>query len=91
MKEIVTYFTRFKKMDGIIREGHTGTPEEFADKLGIPIRSFYEHKECYAQLLAPDGITIVYNRFLRTYQYSPPGYFEMKFIKKMTSSDTAET
>jgi hypothetical protein len=82
MKEIVTYFTRFKKMDEFIREGHTGTPTEFAAKLDVPLRTFHENMYCYRQLLAPEGITVVFNYFLKTYQYSSPGYFEMRFIKK---------
>jgi hypothetical protein len=70
----------YRKMGALIGEEHTGPPKEFADKLHITERTLYVYLERYGQMLAPHGITIVYSRILKTYHYSMPGTFEIKFI-----------
>ncbi len=65
-----------KKMNRIIMGGHTGTPEEFADKLGMQRSGFY----FYRNIMRANGIPIEYSRTLRTYYYDADGELFIGFL-----------
>jgi len=77
MKEIGPGIEIFSKMDNFISKGTTGPPNEFAGKLNVCERTFYDYRKIYEIFLKPFGIKIFYNSALRTYQYSSPGKLEI--------------
>ena len=54
------------RMDQLIRFRQTGTPEEFANRLGISVRTLYN----YMNILRDLGADIQYNMFSTSYEYS---------------------
>ena len=73
-----------RQIDSLIRHEHTGTAEEFAEKLGISERTLQN----YLQQLREIGVDIAYDYYNKTYKYTQKGriYFgfspdEMNRIK----------
>ncbi|MCK4991753.1 MAG: HTH domain-containing protein [Bacteroidales bacterium] len=52
-------------MDQLIRFRETGTPEDFACRLGISVRTLYN----YLKILKELGADIQYNTYSRSYEY----------------------
>lgn len=66
---------RLESMDRLIRIKGTGTPQCFADKLGMSERTLYEYLAYMKELGAP----IEYNKFRQSYYYTLPGGFDFSF------------
>lgn len=81
--DIVLNLTKIKLMDQMIHLQATGTPEEFASKLGVSRATLYN----YLKTLKSLGIPIEYNTRKRCYFYKKKGrmdfrFYEQKKIKK---------
>lgn len=74
MKKI---FKRLEKMDRLIRIKGTGSPREFAEKIGISERQIY----CDIEMIRDLGGEIRYSRSRRTYYYEESGGLVLQFIK----------
>ena len=59
---------RYKKMDKMIKRRNTGTPHEFATKLGISKSQLFNHLDYFRK----KGAEITYNKTLETYIYIKP-------------------
>ena len=62
----------FKKMNFLISNHRTGTPNEFASKLCVTERTFHVYIKKMRGFVKPLGLFIVYDRELETYKYSKP-------------------
>lgn len=67
---------RLVRIDHLISCKSTGTPAEFAHKIGLSERSLYE----YIKLLKKFGAPVVYSRARGSYQYSEEGRFQIAFL-----------
>jgi len=74
---ILGVFDQLRRMDLMIRSRSTGTPEEFARRLGISVRSLYN----YLALMKETGAPIRYSRTKRTYIYTELGSFVISFTR----------
>ena len=68
---IQNYFERLRQMDRLIRRKATGSPKQFAQKLGISERTLYE----YLSLMKIEGAQIEYSAEKQSYYYMLNGYF----------------
>lgn len=65
-----------ERIDYHVRAKSTGSPAQFAKKLGVSRSSWFE----YLQILTQDlGFPIVYNNYRKTYEYTQSGKFDLKF------------
>lgn len=78
MTSIRKYIDRLERIDQMIRWKNTGTPKEFACKLGISKRCLYD----YLEELKTFGAVILYDKKNKTYFYEQDGHFIAKFIEK---------
>jgi predicted DNA-binding transcriptional regulator YafY len=62
----IKHIERFEKIDKLIRTRRTGTPDEFADRVGISRRQLYN----YLDELRSYGVEISYSRVYYSFQYS---------------------
>lgn len=69
--------TRIETADSLIRRKGTGTPEQFAKRLGLSKSSWYNLKAEMENRGAP----ILYSKTLRTYYYMEPGNFRVEFMR----------
>jgi predicted DNA-binding transcriptional regulator YafY len=58
-----------KRIDLLIRLNATGTPQSFADKLGVSERTMYY----YIDEMKTLGLPIAFNKCLQSYEYTEPG------------------
>lgn len=72
---ITDYIKTIKRMDRLIHAQSTGTPEEFAKRLSISVRSIYN----YISLMKELGAPIQYSRFYESYIYKMEGRFILEF------------
>ena len=79
MKEIKTYLDRLQLMNELIINGRTGTPEEFAKRLGVCRRSLYAYIALQEDLMAEDNVKIIYNRRENAFQYDKQGKFDLNY------------
>jgi predicted DNA-binding transcriptional regulator YafY len=77
-KMLIKYAERLKQINYHIKQHGTGTPKEFAKKLGITERSWYKLRD---SLIHDLGLPIAYCHIKRTYYYTEDGSFEIGFRK----------
>jgi len=63
--ESAKLFSALSQMDQLIRFRDTGTPEDFADRIGISVRTLYN----YLNVLRNLGADIQYDTYTRSYEY----------------------
>lgn len=69
------YLDLLLRLDQFIRQKRTGSPSEFARKMGISERSLYE----YLRVLKDLGAPIKFSRQDRSYYYETGGQFHVQF------------
>ena len=75
---------RLKKMHQLIKVGNTGTPKEFAFKLGISESQLYNILED----LKIKGFPIKYSRSIKSYEYNDFCELEVQYsVKLLTQHD----
>jgi len=74
----IKYIERLKRMDYLIRTRNTGSPGDFAAKLGISERSLYEYINAMRELGAP----VAYSYHDNSYIYIKDGNFKISFLLK---------
>lgn len=85
--KLVERFERIKKMNGLIRSGHTGTPAEFAAMMGLSQSHLFR---CIHELKLY-GMDIHYNRSLQTYFYGNDNELTVSYsLKLIADSKTKE-
>ncbi len=70
------YLSLLLQLDQFIRQKGTGSPPEFARKMGISERSLYE----YLKVLKDLGAPIKWSRQDQSYYYSIDGQFYISFL-----------
>jgi predicted DNA-binding transcriptional regulator YafY len=70
------YLNLLLQLDQFIRLKGTGSPPEFARKLGISERSLYE----YLKVLKDLGAPVKWSRQDKSYYYSTEGQFRISFL-----------
>jgi predicted DNA-binding transcriptional regulator YafY len=70
------YLTLLQQLDQFISRKKTGSPPEFARKMGISERSLYEYLKVLKELGAP----IRFSRQERSYYYEIDGQFFVSFF-----------
>jgi predicted DNA-binding transcriptional regulator YafY len=70
------YLNLLLRLDQFIRQKGTGSPPEFAQKMGISERSLYE----YLKVLKDLGAPIKFSRQSRSYYYEADGQFRISFL-----------
>jgi predicted DNA-binding transcriptional regulator YafY len=70
------YLNLLLRLDQLIRQKATGSPAEFARKMGISERSLYE----YLKVLKEHGAPIRFSRQDHSYYYEIEGKFNISFI-----------
>lgn len=73
---IENYFERFRRIDSFIRRKSTGTPKQFARKLGVSERTLFN----YLRIMKLEGAKIEYSEFRRSYYYSIEGWFHIGYL-----------
>ena len=76
--DIVKYFDRIRAMDSCIRRKATGTPEQFARKIGLSRSALMEYIKLLKELNAP----IEYDTHRKSYYYIFPCEFKIGFESK---------
>ena len=66
--KVFTYLDRISKMQTLMEQECTGTPSEFASRLGVGRTSLYE----LLDELKSKGAPIVYSKSAKTFYYSRP-------------------
>lgn len=66
---------RLDRIDGLIRQKRTGTPEELSKKVRVSKRHIYN----YIQILKEMGAPIGFCRKSKTYYYKMAGSFSFRF------------
>ena len=84
--KLVERFDRIKKMNRLIRSGHTGTPAEFAVMMGIS----QSHLFRCIQELELYGLDIQYSRSLKTYFFLNDKELSLNYSLKLISDDKAK-
>jgi len=69
------YLSLLLQLDLFIRQKGTGSPPEFAQKMGISERSLYEYLKVLKELGAP----IRFSRQDHSYYYEVEGQFQISF------------
>ena len=70
------YLNLLLRLDQFIRQKGTGSPPEFARKMGVSERSLYEYLKVLKELGAP----IRFSRQDRSYYYEKGGQFQVNFV-----------
>ena len=70
------YLSLLLRLDQFIRQKGTGSPPEFARKMGISERSLYE----YLKVLKDLGAPIRFSRQDHSYYYEIDGQFHISFL-----------
>ncbi|HLI93899.1 MAG TPA: hypothetical protein VKU83_09825 [Puia sp.] len=71
-------FRRLDRIDHLIRIKGTGTPAQFADKVGLSERTMY----AYLRLMKDFGAPVVYSRQKQSYYYLRGGRFIVRFLSE---------
>jgi hypothetical protein len=84
MKSFESYFNRLQKMNKLIENRCTGSPCEFASKIGLSRRAMFVAIDDLRERVGKYGVHIVFDRQIQSYIYDQPGSFEIKdnFYKK---------
>jgi hypothetical protein len=83
--KLVERLERIKKMNRMIRSGHTGPPFEFAGAIGISQSHLFR---CIHEL-AQYGMEIRYSRTLKTYYYNYDNELTIHYSLKLISDSKA--
>ena len=67
-----------RQIDSLIRHEHTGSAEEFAEKLGISERTLRSH----LQQMRDIGIDVIYDYYKKTYRYAEKGRISFGFSQE---------
>lgn len=79
LRRIREALTMLERIDYHVRTHSTGTPDEFAEKLGVSRSTWFD----YLQILIEDlDFPIQYDTYLKSYIYTYEGKFIIKFIKE---------
>jgi transcriptional antiterminator len=62
---LIKHIERLEKIDKLVREQRTGTPDEFADRVGISRRQLYN----YLDELRSYGVEVSYSRVCHSFEY----------------------
>jgi hypothetical protein len=84
--KLVERFERIKKMNGLIRSGHTGTPAEFAVTMGLSQSHLFR---CLHELESY-GMDIQYSRTLKTYFYNNDNELTIKYSMKLITATNSK-
>jgi predicted DNA-binding transcriptional regulator YafY len=63
---LIKYLNRLRRMDSLITKMSTGTPVEFAEKIGIKRSTLFQ----YLQEMRELGVDIKYSNFRQSYYYA---------------------
>ncbi|MDX1911942.1 MAG: hypothetical protein SFV22_10675 [Saprospiraceae bacterium] len=74
----IDMFQRLEQMDQLIRLKATGSPKEFAARLGISKSMMYN----YLDMLRTLGGPVHYNRAIESYEYEYPVALQLGYNKK---------
>ncbi len=74
---------RLKRMNRLIKEEKTGTPEEFANRLHIGKRRLFEHLDDFRTM----GVQIDYSKLRNTYYFSNGHEIELSYSLKIISQE----
>jgi predicted DNA-binding transcriptional regulator YafY len=74
---------RLKRMNRLIKEERTGTPEEFATRLNIGRRRLYELLDDFREM----GVLIEYSKLRNTYYYKNGHEIELNFSFKVITRE----
>ncbi|MCG8319997.1 MAG: helix-turn-helix domain-containing protein [Cytophagales bacterium] len=80
---IIKYLDRIKKMDDLIQRKATGTPEEFAEKMGLSRIALLK----YIKLLKDMNAPIEYSYSRRSYYYFFPCRLKLGFESKLLDDE----
>lgn len=72
---LLDYFEKIKRIDQFVRMQATGTPEEFAQRLGIAKSTLYS----YINVMKELDIPIQYNNERRTFYYTQVGKLKIGY------------
>jgi len=75
MKSIETRIILLNTIDKYIYEGKTGSPEEFAAKLGCTKQALFGYLRDMRKKLAEKNVRIYYDYVEKSYRYSVQGHF----------------
>ena len=65
-------------MDELTRTRSTGTPRDFAFKLGVCERTFFEYLSFFKDIVGKYNVSVLYNDIQQTYEYNQSGRLEIK-------------
>lgn len=77
---------RLEKLHKFIREEHTGTPQQVAEKLAISRSTLYE----MLTYLKDVGATVEYSRNRRTFYYAKKFHLKVEVIVTVLKNEEAE-
>jgi hypothetical protein len=83
--KLFDHFERIKKMNKLIASGHTGTPHEFAETMGISQSHLFR---CLHEL-EEFGLDIHYSRNLKTYYYGNANELKVNYSMKLIADSFA--
>jgi predicted DNA-binding transcriptional regulator YafY len=69
------FLKRIERIDHLIKIRGTGTPEKFAERLGISRRCLYD----YINRMKESGAPIKYDQYRTTFYYAEEGNFKIDF------------
>ena len=78
---LLNYLNTLEQMDYLIRTGSTGSPEDFAGRLAISVRTLYN----YISVLKELGAPVKYSRHKESYIYEYSGKLSICFKSPETS------
>ncbi len=82
----VEQLERLKRMNKLIKAENTGTPNEFAQRLGISRRQLYS----YIELIKDMGVLTAYSKANRTFYYCDEYELEISCTLKKISREIAK-
>lgn len=85
---LYNYLNRIRRLDAMIRQKSTGTPQELAEKLGISERWLFVLLDELKQDL---NCPIKYDRRRRSYIYSVRGKLMIDFTEEMEKEQLGDT
>ena len=80
---ITDYLKIIQRIDKLIRLQATGTPDEFANKLGIVKSTLYTYINAMKDMNAP----IKYDKYKQSFYYEDEGSFVINFMCKELSDN----
>jgi predicted DNA-binding transcriptional regulator YafY len=75
---IENFLVEVQRMNALIKLKKTGTPTEFAKKLGLSTRTLHRRID----FLKDIGVPIAYDRFAQSYYYTKEGEMEAMILFK---------